>query len=63
MEGSKDPNNLKRKLHFIYIEIRFSCAYWLLSVICLLGSHLSNKKIKQGTKVISPNESLKQETI
>ena len=21
----------------IYIEIRFSCAYWLLSVICLLG--------------------------
>ena len=25
----------------LYIEIRFSCAYWLLSVICLLGSHLS----------------------
>ena len=24
-----------------YIEIRFSCAYWLLSVICLLDSHLS----------------------
>ena len=26
---------------YIYIEIRFSCAYWLLSVICLLDSHLS----------------------
>ena len=25
----------------IYIEIRFSCAYWLLSVICLLDSQLS----------------------
>jgi hypothetical protein len=26
---------------YIYIEIRFSCAYWLLSVICLLDSQLS----------------------
>jgi hypothetical protein len=28
-------------LIYIEIEIRFSCAYWLLSVICLLDSHLS----------------------
>ena len=27
--------------YIYYIEIRFSCAYWLLSVICLLDSHLS----------------------
>ena len=29
------------RIEGIYIEIRFSCAYWLLSVICLLDSQLS----------------------